>query len=211
MLTNGSLLWREDVRYDLQELDWISVKIDTVHEITWHKINRPHGQLEFEKILDGIKIFADEFHGVFTTETMLVNGLNDTAPELKSLRDFITALSPDIAYLAVPTRPPAESWVEIPDANTLNMSYQLFKEQLPKVEYLTGLEGSTFSPCGDIVRDLLSITAVHPMHKSAVETLLKQEDRDWAEVQQLLNSGKIREVRYHNQKFYLRNFENASY
>lgn len=207
LLTNSSLLWREDVRYDLQEVDWISVKIDTVQETTWHKINRPHGQLNFDKIVDGIKKFRDQFQGVFVTETMLVNGLNDTVTELRNLRDFITELFPDIAYLAVPTRPPAESWVKIPDADNLVLGYQLFKEQLPKVEYLTGLEGTTFAPSGDIVRDLLSITAVHPMHESAVKVLLQREESDWTEVQQLLNSGLIRKVRYHNQNFYVRNFK----
>jgi hypothetical protein len=45
VITNGSLLWREDVREDLSGADWVSVKVDTVDEETWRAIDRPHGGL----------------------------------------------------------------------------------------------------------------------------------------------------------------------
>ena len=207
VITNGSLLWRKDVRYDLQDVDWISIKIDTVSESTWHKINRPHSLLEFDKLLRGIADFASTFRGTLTTETMMVRGLNDSFDELTAIRDLLTGLAPDITYLAIPTRPPAESWVEIPEAGNLNMGYQLLSERL-RVELLTGLGNNSFSPSGDISRDLLSITAVHPMPESAVQSLLQMEAENWQEIEQLLNSGQIRRVLYRNQYFYLRNFQN---
>ena len=46
VITNSSLLWNEDVRNDLMNADWVSVKIDAVDENIWHKINRPNGKLE---------------------------------------------------------------------------------------------------------------------------------------------------------------------
>jgi wyosine [tRNA(Phe)-imidazoG37] synthetase (radical SAM superfamily) len=35
VITNASLIWREDVRRDLQQANWVSLKIDTVSEETW--------------------------------------------------------------------------------------------------------------------------------------------------------------------------------
>jgi wyosine [tRNA(Phe)-imidazoG37] synthetase (radical SAM superfamily) len=37
VLTNGTLLWRDDVREELAPADWVSVKIDTVDEATWQR------------------------------------------------------------------------------------------------------------------------------------------------------------------------------
>ncbi len=45
VITNSSLLWRADVRAEIKNADLISVKIDTVNNETWHKINRPHGSV----------------------------------------------------------------------------------------------------------------------------------------------------------------------
>jgi len=207
ILTNGSLLWRKDIRFDLQDVDWISVKIDTVRAETWHRINRPNRILQFNEVLQGIREFRRDFNGIFTTETMLVRGENDTVTELESTGEMLAGLKPDIAYLAVPTRPPAESWVQIPDAEMLNRGYQSFLERLNRVELLTGRGSEPFVSSGDITRDLLSITSVHPLTESAVKTLLRNSNGEWADVQQLLDAGKLRKVQYHNQEFYLRNFE----
>lgn len=41
VITNGSLLWREDVRTELMNADWVSVKVDSVIEKPWCTVNRP--------------------------------------------------------------------------------------------------------------------------------------------------------------------------
>lgn len=203
VLTNGSLLWRRDVRAALHTADWISVKIDTVVEETWHRINRPNGLLQFEEVLQGIREFSGKFPGVLTTETMLVRDLNDTVEELSGILTFLDELEPDRAYLAVPTRPPAESWVETPQAEILNQGYQMFSRKLNHVELLTGHGADPYASSGDIVRDLLSISAVHPLTESAVKTLLRNGNGDWEDVRRLLDTGHLRKVRYHNQNFYI--------
>jgi len=110
VITNSSLMGNEEVRNALLLADWVSVKIDTVNEGTWHKIDRPHGKLDFSEILEGIKIFSEKHKNYFVTETMLVKGSNDDIEELKSTSKFISELNPDAAYIAIPTRPPAEGY-----------------------------------------------------------------------------------------------------
>jgi len=41
VITNASLIWREDVREDLSKSDWVSIKVDSVDEETWRKVDRP--------------------------------------------------------------------------------------------------------------------------------------------------------------------------
>jgi len=111
VITNSSLLWREDVREELGKADWVSLKIDAVDQGVWHRINQPHPALRLSTILDGIRAFAQSFSGILVTETMLVRGVNDTRECMQEMADFLHALQPSRAYLSVPTRPPAERWV----------------------------------------------------------------------------------------------------
>ena len=41
VISNASLMWREDVRSDLLEADWVSMKVDAVTETLWRRVNRP--------------------------------------------------------------------------------------------------------------------------------------------------------------------------
>jgi wyosine [tRNA(Phe)-imidazoG37] synthetase (radical SAM superfamily) len=50
VITNASLIWREDVRKDLQKSDWISLKIDAISEHIWRKVDRPHKSLNLNSI-----------------------------------------------------------------------------------------------------------------------------------------------------------------
>ena len=58
VISNGSLIWREDVRHELEKADWVSLKVDAVMEETWRRINRPHRALQLGSILEGMRAFA---------------------------------------------------------------------------------------------------------------------------------------------------------
>jgi len=45
----------------LLEADWVSLKVDTVSPNIWRKINRPHGSLSLDRILEGISDFVRIF------------------------------------------------------------------------------------------------------------------------------------------------------
>ncbi|MHB1421357.1 MAG: radical SAM protein, partial [Bacillota bacterium] len=77
VITNASLLWMDEVKEDLMGADWISVSIDAADEDAWRKIDRPHGMLKHQDILNGIVEFSKVFRGTLVTETMFVEGVND--------------------------------------------------------------------------------------------------------------------------------------
>jgi len=204
VLTNGSLLWRGDVRRDLLMADWVSLKVDAASEEDWRRINRPHGSLNLERVWEGMRLFAGEFEGTLTTETMMVKGVNDEEDELEAIASFISTLRPDVAYIAVPTRPPAERWVEPASEEALNTAYQIFSEHLNHVELLIGFEGEDFAYSGDVERDVLSITSVHPMREDALRALLQRAGADWSLVERLIETERLRVVKYKGSRFYLR-------
>ena len=203
VISNSSLIWMEDVRDDLYKADWVSLKVDAVSEEMWRRVDRPHGRLRLDHILDGLISFAEDYHGVLTTETMLVDGYNDTdEPEL--VADFIHELKPDISYVALPTRPPAEKWVKPAKEEAVNHAYQVFSETLDNVEYLIGYEGNAFSSTGDFEYDILSITSVHPMREDGVRDLIRSDDACWGDVDRLINEDKLVELNYQDNRFYMR-------
>ena len=204
VITNASLIFREDVRADLMKADWVSLKFDSISKTSWRKINRPHRELELGLILEGMLDFSKIFRGELVTETMLIQGIGLDADILKEMADFLDRLNPAKAYLAIPTRPPAESWVRPPEPKDINVAFQVFHEKLDQVEYLIGYEGNAFAFTGNVEEDLLSITSVHPMRESAVREFLKKAGADGSVVHQLIAQGKLVEADYEGQKFYLR-------
>lgn len=206
VITNSSLLWRDDVREELGKADWVSLKIDAVQEVIWWQINRPHKALRLSRILDGMLAFAGSFTGKLVTETMLVQGINDNDNCMKETADFLHKLQPSQAYLSIPIRPPSKISVRSPDEEFLSRAYQIFTDHGICVGYLIGFEGDAFAVTGDIENDLLSITAVHPMRDDAISALLLRAGSSWEVVDRLVAQGDLAETEYDGHIFYLRRF-----
>ena len=204
VITNGSLIYRDDVKADLMKADWVSLKLDSTWNANWRKINRPHGELKSAQILKGMLEFSKHFRGKLVTETMLVHSLNIDTDLFEEMAQFLTRLNPAKAYLAIPTRPPAENWVRPPAPVDITAAFQVFHEKLDQVEYLIGYEGDAFGIAGN-VEDLLIITSVHPMRESAVKDFLKKAAADWSVVNRLMALDKLVETEFGGQKFYLSN------
>jgi wyosine [tRNA(Phe)-imidazoG37] synthetase (radical SAM superfamily) len=196
VITNASLIWDRDVRRDLMNADWISLKIDSVDEEVWRKINRPHGSLYLNAIMEGAIEFSRDFRGTLVTETMLVREVNESSGLLQHTADFIRQLHPSKAYVLVPTRPPAEQWVLPPDEERLNVGYQTFNERIENVELLAASEGTDFAFTKDVERELLGILAVHPMRTEAVRDFLDKSETSWGLIERLIAERVIKEVRY---------------
>jgi len=204
VISNASLIWRQDVREELLGADWVSLKVDAVEEAVWRRIDRPHGSLDLARILEGAMAFAAAYRGELVTESMLVAGVNDGESQLQALGGFLARLRPARAYVAIPTSPPAESWAQAPDEQAINRAYNILAQNVAQVEYLIGYEGNAFAFTGNVEGDLLSITAVHPMREDAVSEYLARAGAGWPVVQQLLAQDELVETEYGGHRFFLR-------
>jgi wyosine [tRNA(Phe)-imidazoG37] synthetase (radical SAM superfamily) len=204
VITNASLIWREDVREELLKADWVSLKMDSTTGKLWRRVNRPHETLNLQAILDGALEFAKHYHGELATETMLVKGANDTEASIRNVAAFLARLKPSTIYLAIPTKPPAEKWVHAPGEKGINRAFQLLSKRVDSVEYLIGYEGNAFAFTGNVEEDLLSITAVHPMRKEAVSDFLVRAGVDWRVIENLIAEGKLIETTFDRHTFYMR-------
>jgi wyosine [tRNA(Phe)-imidazoG37] synthetase (radical SAM superfamily) len=131
---------------------------------------------------------------------------NDSDAHLRKVADYLARLKPVTAYLSIPTRPPAEAWVQPPGEDAVTRAYQVFGEKMVHVEYLIGYEGNSFAFTGNAEEDLLSITAVHPMREKAVSELLARAGANWSVVDRLISQNQLVEIEFEGHTFYLRKF-----
>jgi wyosine [tRNA(Phe)-imidazoG37] synthetase (radical SAM superfamily) len=204
VITNASLLDQERVKENLKEADLVSLKVDSVEEEIWRRVNRPHRNLHLSSLLESMFQFTRTFRGEIIVETMLVKDINDSIYHIEKVADFLHQLKPSKVYLSIPIRPPAEKWVQSPSEEVLSRSYNLFREKIDQVECLIGYEGNDFTFIGNVEEDLLSITSVHPMREEALRDFLKRANSNWSVIEQLIEQGKLAESRYKGHKFYIR-------
>lgn len=204
VITNSSLLWNKYVQNDLMNADWVSVKIDSAYEDIWRNINRPHGSLDFKNIINGIEEFTSCYNGSLVTETMLVRRVNDSIESLTKTAEMISRIKPKKSYILIPTRPPAEKNVNPPTEESLNMAYQIYNFLLNNVELVVYNEGTNFSFSSDAEKELLSILAVHPMRKDAIEEFLIKSNSTWDLINKLIANNKLKTVEYARNDFLLK-------
>ncbi|HDN65452.1 MAG TPA: radical SAM protein, partial [Methanosarcinales archaeon] len=108
VITNGSLLFREDVRDDLLNADIVLPSLDAATMSTFRAVNQPHESLSVDLIIEGLRMFREVFEGEFWIEIMFVRGVNDGTDEITALSDAISVISPGRVQLNTVVRPPRE-------------------------------------------------------------------------------------------------------
>ncbi|AGT35161.1 hypothetical protein N186_04010 [Thermofilum adornatum] len=202
VLTNASLLWMEDVCRDLEQADVVSVKVDSVSERVWRRINRPHPSLVLERVLDGIREFSSSYKGTLISETMFVRGVNTDKGVYRDIATFLRGLRLSKAYISVPIRTPAESFVEPPTERELVEAYEEFQGVLGsgRVELLNMPEPPPRLVSGDPVAWLLNTCAVHPLrYGEAVEALVGRVEDPVGLIEGLVRENLLLKTEYGGQ------------
>ncbi len=206
VITNGSLLGDMHVRDSLKSADWVCIKVDTVEENSWKKINRPHESLDLKDILAGIELFTESFKGNFVTESMLIKNLNDSPETVRETAKFIKKLQPRHSYLLIPTRPPAELWVQPPEEQIVTEAYHIFKEYCPKVTLLIDFPADKIPVTSHLEDEILALTSVHPLRQIEVNQMIKDAKSEDTIIERLIKENKLIKTDYNGYTFYLRKF-----
>ncbi len=201
VISNGSLLWMDDVRDDLYVFDLVSVKVDAVTPRLWRLINRPHPKLRLDRILEGIIEFSKDYRGKLLTETMLLDSIDYTI-EAEKIGEILVEISPARAYIMVPVRPPAEKHVRPPEKSVLVMVYEKIRSRLgDKVSLLLRPEEGMFTTLGDLGREILSIISVHPLRLEQVEEIIRRRSGSLDVIDELVESGLAEIIEYGGRKY----------
>lgn len=161
VITNGSLLYLPELRVDLSAADAVLPSLDAGNAALYRKINRPHPQASFKRLVDGLAAFRKEYQGKFWVEVMLVRGLNDTEEALREIAEVLRQIKPDEVHILQPDRPPVETWVQPPDENGLLRARAILGELAKVIHPASG----TFDLSGSesLLDAVVGIITRHPM------------------------------------------------
>jgi len=102
VLTNSSLMPREDVRRDLVAADVVVAKVDAPDEETFERVNRPVPGYCLDEVLRSIELFRQSYQGRLALQMMFVEANKHAAA---ALAQVARRLSPDEVQLNTPLRP----------------------------------------------------------------------------------------------------------
>ena len=202
IITNGSLLFLPQIREELVVADAVLPTLDAGTAELYRQINRPHPDITFERLVEGYMAFREAYSGKLWMEVMLVQGLNDTSPALWDLARTLQRIRPDAVQIILPTRPPAETWVQPPHEESLMQAVAILGNV---AEVVHPAEGSfDLGGYDNLVDAVVSIITRHPMRQEELERALTRWSPE--QVNQILKdlaaSGQAQVVERYGTRFW---------
>lgn len=108
VLTNGSLLWMDDVREALMPANLILPSLDAGGERLFQTVNRPHHSIPFERMVNGLISFANRFKRDIWLEIFLLEGITAIPRETNKIASVIKRIAPTRIQLNTVVRPASE-------------------------------------------------------------------------------------------------------
>ncbi|MFW6064680.1 MAG: radical SAM protein [Candidatus Natronoplasma sp.] len=102
ILTNSSLLHLQEVRRPLKRLDYVIASLDAVDEESLQKVNDPAEGISFDDIIEGLRVFGENYSGTFAIEIMFVE---ENKHQVEKMADLVECLDVDEVQLNTPLRP----------------------------------------------------------------------------------------------------------
>ncbi|OEU84075.1 MAG: hypothetical protein BA865_13470 [Desulfobacterales bacterium S5133MH4] len=110
VLTNGSLLGDIQVRESIMEADLVLPSLDAHNQKGFERVNRPHPEIGFETMVEGLIAFRKAYRGQIWLEVFIVDGMNATETDAIQFRHWIERLNPQKVHINTAVRPTAETY-----------------------------------------------------------------------------------------------------
>jgi len=202
VITNGSLLFMEDVRKEVGLADLVLPSLDATGEGVFELINRPHHTLSFDLLVRGLKAFRKAYKGSIWLEIMLINSINDSMEHMRIFKELITGVAADKVQLNTVTRPPVDSAAVGLDEGRLSSITRFFGRKCEVIQAFAGKEARrpdrrqwTASVVETLKRRFLSLDDV-------VLTTGVSRAAAKAGLDRLSREGRIRLVEVNRERFY---------
>ena len=171
VITNGSLLYLPEVRQELLVADTVMPSFDAGNPALYRKINRPHPDITFDRLKQGLLSFRQSYRGKLWVEVMMIKGMNDTEEALRELALHLNEIDPDEIHLLQPTRPPAEPWVQPSDEEGLLRASAILGEKARVIHPAFGsFDLTAYTTPAEAI---LAIITRHPMKETELLDTLR--------------------------------------
>jgi wyosine [tRNA(Phe)-imidazoG37] synthetase (radical SAM superfamily) len=168
--------------------------LDAGTERLYLQLNRPQPGFSFERLVDGLVAFGEEYEGRYWVEVMLVKGRNDTEEALRDIAAVLRRIRATEIHVNLPVRPPAEPWVQPPDADGLRRAVAI----LGDVAHVVAPTAASIDLGGydDVLEAVLHILQCHPLRDDELREALALRDPATVDetIDRLMESGRAQLV-----------------
>ncbi len=126
VLTNGSLFWMDEVLDAVRQADLIVPSLDGGDEEMFQRVNRPHSDISFENMVEGLRSLRTHYLGPIWLEVFLIGGISDNSDAVRKIKDLADRMPPDRIQLNTAVRTPAEDYVKAVDQHTMEAMRYIF-------------------------------------------------------------------------------------
>ena len=155
VLTNGSLLWQDEVRQELSAANLIVPSLDAGHAAAFSEVNRPHLAISFEQMVEGLITFSEMYRGRIWLELFVIGGYTASTEEMRKIAEWVKRIKPDRVQLNTVTRPPAERYARTVQKSRLQEFACLFTPRAEVIAEFRGTAHTDFATTQDAVFQML--------------------------------------------------------
>lgn len=123
VLTNSSLMVRQDVQDELCSADVVVAKVDAPDEVLFRQINRPYAKCSLDGIIAALTLFRKEYKGKLALQMMFVPANKEQAPQMAKIAEQLCA---DEVQINTPLRPCAVQPLPPEELRAIRQSFSGF-------------------------------------------------------------------------------------
>ena len=203
VLTNGTLLWRQDVQQELSQADLVIPSLDAAIEKDYIAINRPADDIPIDKYINGIIDFSQNFGGKIWMEVLIIPGYNDSEKNIEKLKEILPKIKAEKIQLNTLDRPGTIE--NLRPASIPELKHILSVWNLPNAEIISSVPSRTKIKAyrKDIENAILETISRRPCTADDLAKILSLNIKDLNKYLGVLDAeGKITTVKQERGLFY---------
>jgi wyosine [tRNA(Phe)-imidazoG37] synthetase (radical SAM superfamily) len=205
VLTNGSLLWKPEVRASLAEADLVMPSLDAGDQRSFERVNRPHPDISFERMVDGLVTFAQGYKGKIWLEIFVLGGLTDRPEEFRRMAAIVERIRPTRVQLNTVSRPSAEACALAARREVLESLLQLFSVPCEVIAECPSMLPAGPAESDDIENEIVALLERRPCTVGGIAAGLGLRPNEVLKhLEALCARGSIRSERKGDDMFYER-------
>lgn len=201
VLTNGSLLYKKEVRDSIKKADVILPSLNAVSDKVFRAVNRPLNIFDLPKIIEGLSALRKEFQGEIWLEIVFVKGFNDSPEEILKIKEIIERINPDKIHLNTVVRPPSQNWAKPLSFEEMEKIKDILGDKAEIISYKKGKEKKIKK--ADIEEKIEELAKRRPVTLEELLNVFNLEKKEMSEIiDSLLKKRKIRKENFEGKDFY---------
>lgn len=198
ILTNSATLSHQETYDTLLKLDQVKLSLDAVTPEVFRKIDRPHNDIDLDKLVSSVISFSKKFQGRLFIEILFVKGLNDTKEEITALNRVLEQIKCERIDLGTIDRPPAYP-IEGISYETLFSISHAFNAQLPI--HIASRKNIDSKPSSYTDDEIINTLDKRPLTEEDINLLF--DVQSLKRLKRLLENGEITLKRISSLDFYI--------